>query len=357
MRSPLIIRHTSLKKEILFHIIFWTIHVAYRWLIILPTVNEMIIDLLILLVKMAVTYFTVYILVQDLLLKKKLYPFFIYGFVSMAISLLLRRAILVYIAFPFDMIQVTSSLNFFDWIDISKSVVHIYPVVILATVVTLIRIWYYEQLGKFELKEEKLKTELKYLKAQIHPHFLFNTINNIYSSSLANDPQTSILLLKLSELLRYMIYESKDELIPVSKEIEILENYIELETIRHGKRLNIVFNKHGDLSGLQIPPLLFLPFVENSFKHGIAKSLDDNWISIDLEADGKKLTFKVENGKAIENEITAKPDMTEQQDGFGLRNLEKRLKLLFQDGYILDIYDEDKSYLAVLKVDLNQLDK
>ena len=327
-----IISLSSSKKEILYHIIFWLIHIGYRWGVIFPSQGEAITDLLILIVKISATYFTVYYLFFELLFKKKNYQFIAVALISLVTALLLRRAIIVFIVYPYELIPVPETTHFFYWADISRSIVHIYPVVILALAITMARIWYHEQINKYKLSKEKLESELKYLKAQIHPHFLFNTINNIYSSSLKKNDQTSDLLLKLSALMRYMIYESQERLILISKEIDILENYIELEKIRYGDQLKITFNYTGDIENKQIPPLLFLPFVENSFKHGAAESIEENWISIDLTINENLVTFKVENSKPADDVTIS--DLS-KQNGIGLSNLEKRLSLLFKDQYDL----------------------
>jgi len=352
----------SVKREIPFHILFWLIHFGSRWIIILTSIDSItakviILETSIMLFRIGLTYFSIYYLLDKLLLKKKFSRFFLFFLISFVVSILIRRILIFYVAYPFNLVATPEDLKFFDWLDIGRSIVYVYSVVILASVIYLIHRWYKEQHDKFNLMKEKLESELKYLKAQVHPHFLFNTLNNIYASSLNKKDQTSDLLLKLSGLLRYMIYDATALEVPIQKEIEMIENYIELEKVRYGDRLKVIFNRSGDYQYLKIPPLLFLPFVENSFKHGATKSIGKNWITIDLEMNDNTLIFKVENSLSTDESIISKIPDYEDNDfhdkGLGLSNLEKRVQLLFKDKYRLEIFEENNSFLSVLKLDMS----
>ena len=330
-------------KKFLLHASFWTIHVIYRWTFVISTKTEFnklfyVSELLILAVKMSVTY-TICFLIYRFLVKKKFYTFFIYTILTIVISVLLHQIILIII---FSKPELIFEFRNFSWVSFGSSIAQIYPIAILVILITLFRIWYNEQLNNIKLRHEQRVTELSYLKAQIHPHFLFNTINNIYSTTIHSQEKTPHLLMKLSEVLRYIIYETKSQKIPLVNEIEMIESYIELEKVRYGDRLKLLFNKKGNFSNIEIAPLLFLPLVENSFKHGAAESIGTNWISIDIESTGKRLLFKVEN--SIEKSNLKRV----AQGGVGLENLQRRLNLIYRDNHTLELFNEDNSFLSIL---------
>lgn len=199
------------------------------------------------------------------------------------------------------------------------------------------------------LIEEKLTAELTFLKAQINPHFLFNTLNSLYALARKKSDQTADVILKLSSLLRFILYESEKKNIPVSQEIIILENYIELERIRYQDKLSIEFKKKVEDPTYLIAPLLLLPFIENAFKHGPAEKRSDSMICIDLELkqDGV-LLFTVENN--TENEIE------ELTENIGLKNVRRQLELLYPD-HTLNISHSNKIFIINLMITLTSDDK
>lgn len=200
----------------------------------------------------------------------------------------------------------------------------------------------------YERKQAALKAELSALKGQLHPHFLFNTLNNLYSLTLQNSPKSSNAVLGLSEMLRYMLYECNTDLVPLSNEIRMLKHYTELEKLRYEERLDLTFNINGDLHNLYIAPLLLLPFIENTFKHGASEKPGHNWININLTVDGNVLKLKASNSK---------PEQVEQDAGrhfgnIGLQNVKKRLELLYPQQHNLKILDDDEAFLIVLELTL-----
>lgn len=232
---------------------------------------------------------------------------------------------------------------------IFKTTSKIYPVVALAIVAKWFKFWYKEQKNNQLLSEEKLQAELKFLKAQIHPHFLFNTLNNLYALTLKSSKEAPEVVLKLSDLLNYMLYECSADTVSLEKEVRLVEDYIALEKIRYGDRLSVNFNNSGEINGVKIAPLMILPFVENAFKHGASEELDDSWISIDLSKREENLTLKVENSKSIQNE---QDDRFEYKQGIGLKNVKRRLEILYPAAYSLDIHESSESFLVVLKLNL-----
>lgn len=195
-----------------------------------------------------------------------------------------------------------------------------------------------------QAKQEKITAELQLLKAQVHPHFLFNTLNNIYSFSLYNSPKTPELILKLSSLLSYMLYDCKSEEVRLEKEVEIMKNYVDLEKERYGNKIEISWNVEGEIKDLFISPLLMLPFLENAFKHGASEQIEKPWIGMDLSVWNGILKFKITNSK---NEYAS-----HKEGGIGIDNVRKRLEFLYPGQYDLKINDQGDFFTASLSVKL-----
>lgn len=176
-----------------------------------------------------------------------------------------------------------------------------------------------------QLQIEKKQSELNYLKSQTNPHFLFNTLNNIYSLSRSRSEATSESILRLSDMLRYMLYETQVDWVPVSKEIRVMNDYLELEKIRYDETLRINWKTELDNPDQQIPPLLMLPLLENAFKHGVSETDADPFIDISLRVEEEVLHFKVINSVG-ENFADG-----EQREGIGLKNIRRQLQLLFSE--------------------------
>jgi len=199
------------------------------------------------------------------------------------------------------------------------------------------------------LVKEKLKTELSFLKSQINPHFLFNTLNNIYSLARKKSDKTPEVVLKLSKLLRFVMYETKHQSIPVEKELEFLKDYIELHKIRFDDSLNVIFNYKIDNTNSPIMPHILTPFVENAFKHGASQSTNASFIDIELNIVKNILNYKVQN--SFETNISENPK--EDKNCIGLENLNRQLELTYQK-FELHTNKEYQKFTAQLTLDLNQ---
>lgn len=236
--------------------------------------------------------------------------------------------------------------------DIGKAIRNAFPVftvVFAAVTIKLIKRIYEQETVQQELAKERLDAELKFLKGQIHPHFLFNTLNNLYSITLQDSPRASEVVLKLSNLLDYMLYEANGTQVPLRKEIQQMLNLIELEKLRYGNRLEVAVSTTGDISNKSIPPLLMLPFVENAFKHGISKNIENSFISIDVNIKKDRLNLIVENSK-VNDDPQKKASYTK---GIGLKNVRRRLQLIYgPKEYDLQVFDEEDTFMTVLKVPL-----
>ena len=195
-----------------------------------------------------------------------------------------------------------------------------------------------------QMLEQKSHAELNLLKSQVQPHFLFNTLNNIYYEAYREAPRTALLIGRLSDIMRYFVDESPKEKVSLATEVKFLENYIALEEIRVRHGVNVTFHKQFE-GELFIPPMLLMTFVENLFKHGIDRGAQGNQISLSLAREGENLVFSTENRLPQDPSATGKP-------GSGLRNLEKRLTLLYGDRFTLSTTHTDTHYQALLKIPL-----
>jgi len=198
-----------------------------------------------------------------------------------------------------------------------------------------------------QLRIEKQEAELNYLKSQTNPHFLFNTLNNIYSLARDKSDLAPESILRLSEILRFMLYKTSGEYIAVGQEVKIIEDYISLEKLRYDDSLRVHFEQ--DIRDLQqpLPPLLLIPLVENAFKHGVSETRDQPFVDIHLRVDPKNLTFSVRNSR--EKSPDDNPGIKEK---IGLTNLRRQLELLYTE-YALSVHQTETTFTANLKINLS----
>ncbi|MCB2197062.1 MAG: histidine kinase [Bacteroidetes bacterium] len=203
--------------------------------------------------------------------------------------------------------------------------------------------WFENREKRKELEKQNIKTELALLRSQINPHFLFNILNNINSFAQNSSEKTSFAIIKLSELMRYMLYEAKEDKVFIEKEIKHIENYIELQKMRFKIPGLIEFDSSCSNSNIKIPPMLFIPFIENAFKHG--KKSTGSKIKIQLEASDTEIKFSCTNQIRILNE-------TERNEpgGIGIENIKRRLQIIYPEKHTLNIKKEDDSFNVSLKI-------
>jgi sensor histidine kinase YesM len=214
-----------------------------------------------------------------------------------------------------------------------------------ALTIKLVRASIRQKEAEQEIIKKKLETELQFLKAQTNPHFLFNTLNNIYALARKKSDNTADVVMKLSKLLRFMLYESQKRHIPLSAEVHVLNDYIELEKIRYNEKLKLSFTKSVDNEDQPIAPLILLPFVENAFKHGAGESRFGSFITIDLQLSNGRLQFVIENSKS---ETLANIG----SENIGLSNIRRQLELLYPD-HTLDIVNGASIFTVTLKINLS----
>jgi sensor histidine kinase YesM len=227
-----------------------------------------------------------------------------------------------------------------------------YPTVVgLALAIKLLKSWYLKQNETAQVAREKINAELQLLKAQVHPHFLFNTLNNIYSFIINDSPVAPLMLKKLSTLLRYIIYECNQPLVPLQMELNMIKDYIDLEKVRYGENFNMSLQVQGNALNKKICPLLLIPFLENSFKHGASQMLIHPWVNLDIVINEEDLFFNLSNSKpGLMSEKTA-------AKGLGLSNVKKRLAILYAGTHALNITDDVMSFTVTLKVPIVKPEK
>jgi len=219
-------------------------------------------------------------------------------------------------------------------------------VFIFSTGIKVISQWMHTERRNKEIEHEKLQTELSFLKAQINPHFLFNTLNNIYSLAADRSDQTAAAVMKLSTIMRYVLNEAKNDFVPLEKEIEFTSHYIQLQKIRITDKTTVDFSIQGDATGKQISPLLFLPFIENAFKYGVS-TRELSPILIVLRIDDASLHLEVTNDKHLGSTIKSA-----NNTGIGINNTRRRLELIYHNRYSLETSSSERNFSVNLKINL-----
>ena len=297
------------------------------------------------LINIAIFYINYLVILPKLLNKKK----YLWCGISM-VALVLAAAVIKYgLAVIFnDIVLVRGEKNQFHlgfW-DYFLSAVFIGCFfMFLSTAFKFMIDWFVNEKVKTTLENEKLNAELAFLKSQINPHFLFNTLNNIYSLAYQQSDQTPAAILKLSEIMRYMLYESNEDMVDLSKEIRYLENYIELQRLRFKDHAYVSLNICGEAQNQKIMPLVLISFVENAFKHGVATD-EKNPIEISICIEPERLKFKLSNKVSKLNK--------DEVGGIGLINVQRRLDLFYKNRYKLDISNHSDIYTSELVLDLGE---
>lgn len=217
-----------------------------------------------------------------------------------------------------------------------------FTIILTPTILLVIAKFYKEQQAYLQLNEQKVSTELSALKHQLNPHFLFNTLNNLYALSINKSDEAPEIIAKLSEMLDYMLYGCNDKYVSLKKEIELIENYLALEKVRYDERVDISFHKDVE-TDVNIAPLILLTFIENAFKHGVSQELKKAHIHIKISVEGNFIQFNVTNS-------IAKNKVASDKETIGLSNVQKQLELLYLDSYALHIKEETNSFNIRLKL-------
>ena len=321
----------------LFHLLFWVLYVifnAFLWQTFDRSYNSTTYyGLTRLPVKIVAVYFNIFLL-QQFFFEKKYVAFFI----IFLLNIFLAGFIQTYIS--------TSGL--FNYQVFTQYTLPVGSVVLVSSIIMVIHQFFVQVKESKQLEIDKIKNELSFLKAQFQPHFLFNTLNNIYSLTFDNSQLAGKSILRLSGLLRYVLYESNTEMVDLQKEINHLKEYIELEKIRFATRLELSFNISGNVSDKKIIPILLIPFLENAFKHASNNLNEKIWITIDLIVKENNLSFTVENSVFPEG----KTQVHHSYSGIGLENVKRRLALLYKN-YTLKSELKENYYHTYLMIPFN----
>ncbi|HXB93362.1 MAG TPA: sensor histidine kinase [Puia sp.] len=350
-------------KRVGLHLAFWTVylcedsaliyslntsrfpHLSDRTNLLLAIANAGIM----LLPKLFFTYFILYVTLEAILRKEgRIVHLITYSFLALVAALLLYRVLSIYLIGPWLYGWPKESGNMRPFLDMLAFLVALMDIGFvsgMAVFIKQVRL----QLAAKELEKnllhEKLETELKYLRNQTHPHFLFNTLNNIYALARKKSDDTPGVVMKLSKLLRFMLYETRKPSVRIEEEVRMLDDYIELERIRYGTRLSFRFCRDIEDEAQPVSPLLLLPLVENAFKHGAGESRLASHIHIDLRLRDDLLHFRVENSC----EDTGSGN---HRENIGLGNIRRQLELIYEE-YDLHIENEPSLFTVTLKINLN----
>ena len=286
-----------------------------------------------------IVYVNIFYLIPNYLSKKK---FFTYIVFLVALSLLITPIKLFVFHFKWEAYPEDQNILYLD-----QSLYYASSLVAAgaSTILKIIGDWLRHQREKQELETRNVQSELKFLKSQINPHFLFNTLNSIYALSLKKSDKAPEIVVKLSEMLRYMLYECNELSVPLEKEVKYIENYLSLEKLRHGENLEIDFKATGKVEGLRVSPLMFVPFLENAFKHGANNHLDSGFVHASLDVQEQTIKFKIENSKPDAIPVR---DHLRKSGGIGLVNIRRRLNILYYNQHELKIEEKPDSYTVHL---------
>ncbi|HEX7845309.1 MAG TPA: histidine kinase [Chitinophagaceae bacterium] len=262
-------------------------------------------------------------------------------------SHLLYWNIFPFIDSSFNSVKPTRAVAWF-WPAINLGLLNFAKIAAAAAIIKYIKYWWLKEKESQRLEREKINADLQLLKAQVHPDFLFKTLNNIYAHAQSSSPRTSGMLLKLSDLLSYMLYECDQQTVPLEKEIQMMKEYMQLEKIRHDDEPEIQVNIKGDLNGKSIAPFLLLPFIENSFKH-CGQMTEQFWINMDIRIEEDNFSMKLTNG------ISEKMNDQELLNTDGLTNVQKRLTLLYPNDHELRITTEQEMSIVLLDIVLKDV--
>lgn len=296
--------------------------------------------------KMLLTYYILYVSIKDIQAgRKKMWVIGLEVFVVTAICIVLLRLNSAYVVDGMVYKGVWPKPVVFTTRNVLSALMEIGFVAGMAAALKFARMQLSGKEREKNLVKEKLETELKFLRNQTNPHFLMNTLNNIYALARKKSDDTAEIVMKLSELLRFMLYESGQHRIALNDEIKVLEDYLELEKMRYNNRLEISFDRNIDSNAYQITPLLLLPFVENAFKHGVSETRFKSFVHINMHVEKSYLNFTVENSREVNPPNSGAKNI-------GLYNVRRQLELMYKD-FNLDVQNGGNTFKVHLTLNLN----
>jgi len=340
------------------HIIFWIAYILFesylefawisssyasvppfdRWLMALYGEATLCI------VKIPLSYFIVYLLNNLSVKIRNAFVSLSISVIAFAVAIAIYRLLVIYLILPYMYHEKTGPQFLFTLDRITSSFLDLVFIVGVVVAVKQYRLSQAAKENEKQLVKDKLESELKFLRTQMNPHFLFNTLNNIYALARKRSEDTADVVMRLSKLLRFMLYESGSNTITIADELRVLNDYLELEKIRYSDRLTILFTKSVDNEAQPIAPLILLPFVDNAFKHGASESRFDSFVHINVLLKQGQLAFTVENSKD-EN------GAAEIRENIGLKNVRRQLELMYPE-HTLTVENEKNSFKILLTINL-----
>jgi len=326
------------------HILFWVL------LAILLTIfsagsssiiDSFLMELLNMLFYASLVYFNIFYLIPKYLSSKKLGAYIVF-LVGAVVAMTMAKVVVFYFFSPEEIKGVwlkNQSLFFLSF----------FLVTTVSTIAKIIVDWARYQREKQEIATKTVTSELQFLRSQINPHFLFNTLNSLYALTLKKSDIAPEIVLKLSEMMRYMLYECNEKTVLLSNEVNYIKNYLDLERLRHGAGADIQLNISGEIKDQRIAPLFFIPFLENSFKHGLNHQLKNGFVHIDLQISEKKVHFSIQNSKPEQMPLAP----SKRAGGFGLANVKHRLKLIYPDKHELRVMIGPQAYEMDLVIEFD----
>jgi len=341
------IENTSSSIPRKYHIIFWLGYFTFNvirwgsyfddyWYSIKSNLVEFPLHILI-------VYFHIYVLIPKFVLKKKYKRYIFLFFASLAVLYLVRTGLNYLLVSKDIWPEAESTQQAFTFNHIVAVTIGELYVIALATALKLAFDWIYEMDRVKKIQELQLTTELNFLKSQIQPHFFFNTLNNLYALTLEKSDAAPSVILKLSDMMQYVLYDVKESKVRLFTAINYINNFIDLERLRFGESVKSNIDITGEISAISVPPLLFLPFIENCFKHGIKKNND---VKIEIEfknIDNQFLEFRVQN-------TFVNSPINEERSGIGNKNVRRRLELLYNANFTLTTIMVNNTYKVYLKI-------
>jgi two-component system LytT family sensor kinase len=334
----------------LFNIIFWLLYFLYQWLGLASLYggfNGYLINACLAFpVSLIFSLLAVHFLLPNYYQNDRKGFFWIGLLLSSFLLILIRRYFNYYVIYP-RYFPFALQMPLFSWGKFLVDLVNLYTITGLYALYYTIGFWYREKERVQELLQQKTVAELELLKSQVQPHFVFNTLNNIYGTALKKSPETAALIAHLSGFLNYNLYDASKDRIRLSEELAYIKHYIELQKNRYGNRLDAAVNILTDVAEMEMAPLLLLPLVENCFKHGVFDTVDQCWIRIDVSGTADQLSIELENSC---DEKNGPNDVN--KGGIGMANVRKRLQLLYPDKHELKTFQGVSAYLVVLNLQL-----
>ena len=338
-----------LSKPVVYHSLFWALllvvfsfgemYLSGNRFSFIYALSNNVVKLIIL---GAAVYYNIYLLIPRYLAKKQGWQYFLFFTLLVLIVTPIESLLLFTKSEGVPEVRAELLANL-DLAFISN-----FFVVGTSTLVKITLDWLKNQKETQELETKTMQSELRFLKSQINPHFLFNTLNSLYALTLKKSDKAPDIVLKLSEMMRYMLYECNEPVVLLSKEVQYIKNYLDLEKLRQGQSVQIDFVVEGAISDQKIAPLMFMSFIENCFKHGLGNHISPGFVRITLKVAGNELAALIENSKPGS---MPKP-LHARSGGIGLTNVRRRLDLLYPNKYALKIEDAPDAYSVYLKISL-----